>query len=209
MTTLISSNDYLSARLLGLMPAACAITLGLLYLMHLLIYVEDIFIDDDPGPKLATVVMEDRGPIVTHREKPPEKIIDPMPIPEAPEVLPYEAPALTNDGQFGRGLRHAVLDNPNPSLQTGNQLLPYLKVAPQYPTRALSRGIEGFVDVYFNVSAIGRTENISVTYSEPSSVFDRASIKAVGQWKYKPRHVDGAPVATYGLKERIRFTIEK
>ncbi|MDX1508137.1 MAG: energy transducer TonB, partial [Woeseiaceae bacterium] len=76
-----------------------------------------------------------------------------------------------------------------------------------YPARALSRGLEGYVDLSFTVTPAGTVENPVVIFST-SSLFERAATRAVLKFKYKPRVVDGVPVAVPNVKTRISFQIE-
>ena len=85
--------------------------------------------------------------------------------------------------------------------------LPIVRVAPVYPARALSRGLEGFVDLSFTVTTTGSVEDPIVLQST-SSLFERAAIRAVLKFKYKPRVVDGVPVRVPGVKTRISFQLE-
>jgi protein TonB len=85
--------------------------------------------------------------------------------------------------------------------------LPIVRVAPVYPARALSRGIEGYVDMSFTVTTSGTVTDPIVQFST-SSLFDRAATRAVLKFKYKPRVVDGQPVEVSGVKTRITFKIE-
>jgi protein TonB len=85
--------------------------------------------------------------------------------------------------------------------------LPIVRVAPVYPARALSRGLEGYVDMSFTVTTTGTVKDPIVMYST-SSLFERAAIRAVLKFKYKPRVVDGQPVEVPGVKTRITFKIE-
>lgn len=86
--------------------------------------------------------------------------------------------------------------------------LPIVRVAPVYPARALSRGLEGFVDLSFTVTTTGTVEDPIVLQST-SSLFERAAIRAVLKFKYKPRVVDGVPVSVPGVKTRISFQLEE
>jgi protein TonB len=86
--------------------------------------------------------------------------------------------------------------------------LPIVRVAPVYPARALSRGLEGFVDLSFTVTTAGTVEDPIVLQST-SSLFERAAIRAVLKFKYKPRVVDGVPVSVPGVKTRISFQLEE
>jgi len=85
--------------------------------------------------------------------------------------------------------------------------LPIVRVAPVYPARALSRGLEGYVDMGFTVTTTGTVRDPVVLFST-SSLFERAAIRAVLKFKYKPRVVDGIPVDVPNVKTRITFKIE-
>jgi protein TonB len=86
--------------------------------------------------------------------------------------------------------------------------LPIVRVAPVYPARALSRGLEGYVDMSFTVTTTGTVRDPVVLFST-SSLFERAAIRAVLKFKYKPRVVDGVPVDVPNVKTRITFKIEE
>ena len=85
--------------------------------------------------------------------------------------------------------------------------LPIVRVAPVYPARALSRGLEGHVDLSFTVTLTGTVIDPVVIFST-SSLFERAATRAVLKFKYKPRVVDGVPVDVPNVKTRITFRIE-
>ena len=70
------------------------------------------------------------------------------------------------------------------------EYLPIVKVAPVYPSRALSRGLEGYVIVEFTVMSTGAVRDVSVVEST-SSLFERAATTAALKFKYKPRVIDG------------------
>ena len=86
--------------------------------------------------------------------------------------------------------------------------LPIVRVAPVYPARALSRGLEGYVDMEFTVTTTGTVKDPVVVFST-SSLFERAAERAVLKFKYKPRVVDGVPVEVPNVKTRITFKIEE
>jgi len=86
--------------------------------------------------------------------------------------------------------------------------LPIVRVAPVYPARALSRGLEGYVDMSFTVTTTGTVRDPVVMFST-SSLFERAAMRAVMKFKYKPRVVDGVPVDVPNVKTRITFKIEE
>lgn len=100
------------------------------------------------------------------------------------------------------------ISGPGSLSYTDGEYLPIVRVAPIYPSRALSRGIEGYVDLEFTVTTAGTVKDPVVIYSS-SSLFNRAAMRAVLKFKYKPRVVDGQPVAVPGVKTRIRFELEE
>ena len=87
--------------------------------------------------------------------------------------------------------------------------LPIVKVAPQYPRRALQKGIEGHVTVEFTVTALGTVIDPRVIDANPPNVFNRAAMNAVKKFKYKPKIVDGKAQAVTGVRNIIRFELDK
>lgn len=78
------------------------------------------------------------------------------------------------------------------TLSTG--LIPVFRVPPQYPLRAANRGIEGWVQVEFVINEQGRVVNPIVVDAYPSSIFNRAAIRAISRWKFNPKVIAGEVV---------------
>jgi protein TonB len=57
-----------------------------------------------------------------------------------------------------------------------------LAVNPQYPSSA--SGVDGFVEVSFTVTALGRVENAIVTAAEPKGLVEQAALAAISRWRY-------------------------
>ena len=83
-----------------------------------------------------------------------------------------------------------------------------MKVAAKYPSRALSRGIEGYCTVEYTVTKTGETRDITVVDC-PESVFASSSVKAAEKFKYKPRVVDGEPIEVPRVQNRFIFEMAK
>lgn len=81
-------------------------------------------------------------------------------------------------------------------------------VKPDYPSRALERGIEGYVILEFTVSKSGSVVDPVVVDSDPPGIFDRAALSTIPKLQYRPSIVDGAAVRTEGVRHRIDFEIE-
>jgi TonB family protein len=77
-----------------------------------------------------------------------------------------------------------------------------------YPTDALRRGVEGWVDVAYVVTAEGKVTTIKVLDSSPKKVFDTAATRALARTRYKPATQGGKSIAV-STKLRISFRLSK
>lgn len=89
------------------------------------------------------------------------------------------------------------------------EYLPIVKVAPQYPRRAAQKGIEGYVVVEFTVSKLGTVTNPKVIEAAPPNIFNRAAISAAKKFKYKPKVENGKAIEVSGIRNIIRFELDK
>ena len=188
-----------------------AVTLGLLFIMHLLIAYGEQALTEPRERYLLEFVRVRRNENVNTEDLTPEK-------PPAPPEVPPEMPPQDMDSVDPNA---PTINVPPPSVAQNIDIggpggmniaegdyLPIVRVAPVYPARALSRGLEGYVDMSFTVTTAGTVKDPVVVFST-SSLFDRAAERAVLKFKYKPRVVDGQPVEVPGVKTRITFKIEE
>lgn len=87
------------------------------------------------------------------------------------------------------------------------QYLPIAKEAPDYPDRALERGIEGDCTVRYRVSAAGRVEDPQVV-GDCHPLFVRPSLSAARTFRYQPRLVDGRAVPVEDVRNTFHYRIE-
>jgi len=87
------------------------------------------------------------------------------------------------------------------------EYLPIVKVAPIYPRRAQTRGIEGYVVLEFVVTTTGAVRDPVVVEAKPPGIFDRAATNAALKFKYKPKVVNGEPIEVPGVRNRITFEL--
>lgn len=187
------------------------ITLSLIFVMHLLIeHAEDAISKEGTKHQLDFVRIKKNETLNTE-DFTPEKPPKPPEVP--PEVPPTDSDVVDPNAP--------TINIPAPEVSASVDIggpggmniaegdyLPIVRVAPVYPARALSRGIEGYCDMSFTVTTTGTVKDPIVTFST-SSLFDRAATRAVLKFKYKPRVVDGVPVDVPGVTTRIRFQLEK
>lgn len=205
------ANQNSLTRFLALAAAvlfSLLVTSGLILLMHTLIYKEYVEPVSQPNNMAANIWAEERVLENIKEYEKPEK----TEVIEAPkELVPeFQAPELDGPVALIPG-RFNVAKGSGTKLALGQSgmLVKRVTASPRYPSRALSRGIEGFVDVRFDVTAFGSTENIRIIQAQPEGYFERSVSQAVAKYKYQPAMQDGEPMATPNVTERIRFSIEQ
>lgn len=73
-------------------------------------------------------------------------------------------------------------------------VIPLSRVPPKYPVRAINRHIEGWVKIEFTITTTGKVIDPVVVDAQPADIFDEAALKALRQWVFKQKIVDGQPV---------------
>ena len=95
------------------------------------------------------------------------------------------------------------------SAGSDRDVIPLVRIAPDYPPRALSRGLEGWVQVQFTITPTGTVKDAIVVNAEPKNIFDDAALKAIARWRYNPRVEGGVAVERVGVQTIIRFQLEQ
>ena len=186
------------------------VTLSLLFIMQLLIATGKAALTEPRERAQLDFVRVKRNENLNTEDFTPDK-------PPPPPEVPPEAPPQEMDS-IDPNAPSINVPPPSVSADTGiggpggmniaeGDYLPIVRVAPVYPARALSRGLEGYVDLSFTVTPAGTVADPVILFST-SSLFERAAQRAVLKFKYKPRVVDGVPVAVPNVKTRISFKIE-
>ena len=195
------------------MAMAAGITLGLFYFMQFLIATGEQFdervsvvkIVDATMPEIEMEVIEE-----IDRPDPIEEIQQETPDVPDRQVNLDAGPALNIERtqvevDTGLDIGGAAIS------ATDGDYLPLVAIAPQYPTRAAQRGIEGWCLVSFTVDAQGNVleDTIQVVDAEPPNIFDRSSIRAAARFKFQPRVQDGQGVQVPGVQYLFRYQLEE
>lgn len=90
----------------------------------------------------------------------------------------------------------------------GTASTPVVRIEPQYPRKAAMQGIQGWVRLSFDITAMGTVENVEVLDSQPKRIFDMEAKRALLKWKYKPKMEDGKAVPQKGEKVQLDFKLE-
>lgn len=186
------------------------VTFGLFYLMQWLIATDQVSLDEGANGKILDFVMVDQDQEVQTKNRKPK----PPPPPDEP---PPDVPDPTFDSNVeavGVSMGNMNMDSKldisaGGGFSSDGEYLPIVKVAPVYPRRALTRGIEGYVLLEFTVSKTGAVTDPHVIESDPPGIFDRAAIQAALKFKYKPKVVNGEAIDVAGVRNKITFELTK
>ncbi len=200
-------------RSLFVIPQAALVTLLLLVLMVSLIEFADKELQQSERIKLPDIHMpEAEIEMMRSIEKPEKPKVDETPPPEIPEQDFDKIDGNAEVGQVaapGKIKANLDLDIGAGLSATDGEYLPIVKVAPQYPRRAVSRGIEGYVIVEYTVTKQGTVKDPVVIQAEPESIFNKSAVDSVLRYKYKPRVINGEPVEVPGVQTRITYELEE
>ncbi len=86
-------------------------------------------------------------------------------------------------------------------------VIPLVRIPPQYPRKAAMAKIEGWVKVEFTITEEGTVTGPHVIESKPPRIFDREALRAILKWKFKPKIVDGVRVPQIAT-QTIEFKLE-
>jgi periplasmic protein TonB len=191
---------------------AIGVTFGLFAMMSFMIHSDTKPITIKPRPPIT--ILQAREP-----EDIPEKdykLPDPPKEVEMPEITePNDAPAENTQVKFttiefpgptiGIG---GIKGGPGMSTMNNSEATPVFTLAPEYPHKARLSGEEGWVELSFTINADGTVSEPTVINSKPKRLFDRAALKAIKRWKFKPKMVNGKAVSSSATRYRIDFNLD-
>ena len=183
------------------------VTFALFFLMQAIIATNEANLDEGVKGKLLDFVrLQDDQEIETKQRKPKP----PPPPDEPPPDMPkpdFEASDISQGVDIGAVSVDVSLSVEGGGFSSDGEYLPIVKVNPQYPRRALTRGIEGYVILEYVVTKIGGVRDPVVIEAKPPGIFNRAAINAAMKYKYKPKVVNGEAIDVAGVKTRIIFEL--
>jgi len=191
---------------------ACVVTMGLFWVMQALVGVEGELKEGGPKPSIEFVrLRKDTTPPTKKREPPKREKPDQPPPP--PDITMSKASLEPVEGVASIAPEIDPGNTLGDGIGTGGgadrDIVPLVRMDPEYPMRARQRGIEGWVALEFTVTKIGSVKDIVDVSSEPGNIFDRAAVQAVQKWKYNPKIEDGVAVERHGVKTVLEFKMDK
>lgn len=188
-------------RTAAIVIGALLINLGLYLLMENMISrdrvrVLDLF--DAQTIEFVRSPMEDETRTKDRRRKPPPKpreikkpkaeVEDMASRSELPaDFQAYNVSSLLGEGG-GVGLGQRIVQGSGEGMKMvmASDLTALAKIPPQYPPWALSRGLEGWVDLTFIVTEQGTVLDPVVVDSNPKGAFENSALAAVARWRFRP-----------------------
>ncbi len=203
--TVFDYLSYLLPKYFFATTGALCVTSLLLLFMFKLIDIEWVAQDEAPPQPIPNVLFDPKPPI-TIIDNRPEKPEEPQVPPEIPEVqsvdfnptgLKFTKPVISTNKK------------PDINMVSGDFPVASFLANPSYPRSALSKSIEGFVDVQFDVSKFGATENIKVVRASPTGIFESSALRAVKRWRFQPIVKNNEPQPFTGMVRRITYQMQK
>ena len=192
------------ARYASAVTTGTLMTFALLYAMQGLIHLQ-------PGAE-----SDERPPNYVDWIKAPDVDTPPPPPPQeftkedlTREIMP---PVGKPKGDRGTGFKISIPSGGSGPIDTHMERIPdpdgpliaIVRVQPVYPGTAEAKGLEGWVDVRFDVLTNGQTTNIAVTGSS-NPVFEKAAIRAAQKFRFRAPVVNGVPQVASSIDYRFRF----
>ncbi len=138
---------------------------------------------------------------LSKRDKKVER--EPPPTPQVPRVVPTLTSIDTSLSPL------SVKIDMNLKVGADTDVMPLVRIPPDYPRRASDRGIEGWVKVEFTITPEGTVTDAKVIDADPPGIFNEAAIRSILRWRYNPKMQEGVAVERVGVRQVIRFELEK
>ncbi len=187
------------------------VTIALFWLMNYLITHGMEAITEEVAGDAIDFTRVDRDESVNTKDRDLPDRPDKPDVPPPPPPMNLSANTAPDSGGVNinaPALYNLNLDRSGLNAPTDGDAIPLVRVPPQYPQRANSRGIEGWVQLEFTITESGAVTDIVVVAAEPSGYFERAASRALSRWKYKPKIIDGRPARRYNNQVVITFELE-
>lgn len=134
----------------------------------------------------------------------------PPPVPQMPRISVASASLDANIVGLAPTIDTAsAMTGVSLSAGSDTDVVPLVRIPPQYPPRAASRGIEGWVIVQFTITETGAVKDPKVVDAEPEGIFDEAALRSIVRWRYNPKVENGVAVERVGVQTIIRFVLDE
>lgn len=115
-----------------------------------------------------------------------------MPNPKARRQIPV----ISNQSPSEPEVNEPVVETPNTVviMQTDQDVKVITQTTPKYPTNIFRKNVSGTVLLKVLIDSTGSPKDITIEKSSGTKSLDRAARKAVSEWKFSPKIVNGIAV---------------
>jgi len=211
-------DSLIDARLRKPLGYAIVFTFGVFWVMHLLIiggrYVAE------KSENLSTVDfirLKKNSELETRQRQKPQKPPPPKQPPPPKMKVDISPPTPNQPTPFALpklDLAHGITGGPflggiaMGDMSGTSDLIPMVRIAPQYPRQAQRDHIEGWVQLEVVVNPDGSVRSATPLKAQPRGVFETAAIQAILKFKFRPKVENGKPVESRGT-QTITFKMEE
>lgn len=189
---------------------ALVFAFGMFWTLHALIHRGAHGVSTETMPTIDFVRLKRNVEIETKQRRKPEKPPPPKQPPppqvkvaaqtQTPQqqVLPFNMPNLNIGANISGGPFIGTFASAD-SIQGDAELIPLVRIAPQYPRQAMRDGIAGEVTLEITVGPDGQVKSARVKSAKPRGYFESAAVSAAYKGRFRPKVVDGKPQETTGV----------
>lgn len=203
-------------RLLWFTPMAFLLTLMIFALMANVTGSRSITPPEQQSVVLNILVEEQEPqPLRKQRSVPKPPVYQPeplLPLTSAVDFPEFDSPSIQFEISPMLNVGMDTIQVMAPSLDFELEevdLQPVYRVDPDYPAKAVQRGIEGYVTLRFNIDEQGHPIDIEVLQAKPTRIFDRSAIRALKRWRYPQTIVDGKAMIQRGQTVKLAFELNQ
>ena len=212
----MAASAILDSRFARPFLYGAAFTFTMFWSMHLLIVGGKYSAAD--GQALATIdfvrLKKDSELQERERKKPPKP--EPPKTPPPPKMkvetpppdstpVPFKMPKLDLSANVSGGPFLGAVTSGDGSGYS--ELIPVMRIAPQYPRAAARDGISGWVEFELVINPDGTVRSAKAIKAQPRGMFEAAGTQAIMKWKFRPKVEDGKAVESRGT-QKIDFKLE-
>lgn len=153
-----------------------------------------------------------RQKVRKHKKTKTRKIAPPPILNSAISGVDVNIPELDIDTEFSRGMEDSLKDSfDNNMIMTSDSVdnppVPSRTITPEYPRRARTAGITGYVTFNLLIDEHGNVKRAQLLDAEPPGVFDEVARNVILQWKFDPGMYKGRAVKVWA-KQKISFRLK-
>lgn len=136
-----------------------------------------------------------------HQTAPPVPLVN---LDSSLSGIEFDLPAFA----IGSGVDESLIGDTSNVVMTGDTVdvvpRPVKRAPLDYPPRAKSKEIEGYVVLSLLIDKQGKVEKAKVIEASPEGVFDNSALRSIKRWNFEPAYFNGKPVKSWA-NQTIRF----